>query len=474
MEALMTSRFGPPVAEARPYQLKVTDRVQSLRDEWLALGERVRHPFATCDWLSLWRWHFGRPRHRLTLICAPGSDGQLLGAVHRPFCAAATTIPARSPGRSRAQVRRPACMLADGAGVTSVLFQDMHHHAPRAVRRYRHRHVRSTRIDTAIGSFVRRAQPYRPNVLIIVQNLSVPLDRRVWMECQGLRRAGYGVSVICPRFEGDTVFQELDGVQIYRYRPAPAASGLLSYASEFLYCWLATALLSVKVAKRDGLAAIQTCNPPDTYWALAWPYKFFGDRVFVYDQHDLSPEVYRSRFPDGSRVLERLLLLFEGLNYRVADHVIVTNDAYRAIALDRGHRRTDQVTVVRSGPLTSVMKPGPADPGLGSLGPHLCCYLGVMGPQDGVDLLLQSWRVLVQDLGRTDAHLALLGFGDCYEDLRGLARELGITEHVTFTGRVGPDELERYLRSAQIGLSPDPLNPLNDVSTMNKTMEYMA
>jgi glycosyltransferase involved in cell wall biosynthesis len=321
---------------------------------------------------------------------------------------------------------------------------------------------------------VSRIPPSRPNVLIIVQNLSVPLDRRVWMECRGLREAGYGVSVICPRMTGDTAYQELDGVRIYRYRPPPAARRLLSYAVEFGYCWLATALLSARVAARDGITAIQTCNPPDTYWALASIYKFFGNRVFVFDQHDLCPEVYESRFPDGSRWLRRALRLLEGLNYRVADHVVVTNNSYRAIALGRGARRPDQVTVVRSGPLTSVMRPGPADLALAPLGPHLCCYLGVMSPQDGVDLLLASWRVLVHDLGRTDAHLALLGFGDCFEDLQRQATELGIAEYVTFTGRVGPDQIERYLRTAVIGLSPDPLNPLNDVSTMNKTMEYMA
>jgi len=261
------------------------------------------------------------------------------------------------------------------------------------------------------------ARRARLNVLIIVQNLSVPLDRRVWMECLSLRRAGYGVSVICPRFRGDSAYDELEGVRIYRYRPAPAANGLASYASEFTHSWLATAVLSVKVAWRDGLAAIQTCNPPDTYWALAWLYKFFGGRVFVFDQHDLCPEVYQSRFPNGSASLLQIMRLLEVMNYRVADHVVVTNESYRAIALERGGRRPDQVTVVRSGPLTSVMRPGPADPALAPLGPQLCCYLGVMGPQDGVDLLLSSWRVLVHDLGRTDAHLALLGFGQLLEEV---------------------------------------------------------
>lgn len=331
-------------------------------------------------------------------------------------------------------------------------------------------HDRASYLPTE-GAFVATG-PGR--VLIVVQNLSVPFDRRVWLECQTLVAAGYGVSVICPKGPGDPSYEVLEGVHLHKYRPAPAAGGLGGYALEFVWCWVLTALLSVRVLLHEGFDVLQTCNPPDTYWALALPYKLLGKR-FVYDQHDLCPEVYLSRFgASGSSLLLRGLRLLERANYRTADHVISTNGSYREIAMSRGRKAPAAVTVVRSGPDTSRMKPGPRDPALAHGRSYLACYLGVMGPQDGVDVLLRSWDVLVHEMGRDECHLALLGFGDCYEDLVRLASELDLDGHVTFTGRAGPEMVSHYLSSADLGVCPDPHSPLNDVSTMNKTMEYMA
>ncbi|MCW2540863.1 MAG: glycosyl transferase, group 1 [Frankiales bacterium] len=317
----------------------------------------------------------------------------------------------------------------------------------------------------------------RRRVLIVVQNLPVPLDRRVWMECLALRSAGVGVSVICPKGPGDSFYLELEGVRIYKYPPPPAARGLLGYAIEFGYCWIVTALLSILVAVRDGFAVLQACNPPDTYWALAALWRPFGKK-FVYDQHDLNPEVFLSRFgtPTGLAGRAQLAVIrwLERRTFAMADRVISTNESYRSIALSRGNRRPEDVTVVRSGPDTSVMRPIQPNPELRQGRAHLAVYLGIMGPQDGVDQALRAMSILVHERGYTDCHFALLGFGDCLAELQELVLELSLGDYVTFTGRVGPDKIGEYLSSADVGLCPDPKSPLNDVSTMNKTMEYMA
>jgi glycosyltransferase involved in cell wall biosynthesis len=314
-------------------------------------------------------------------------------------------------------------------------------------------------------------------VLTIVQNMPVPLDRRVWLECQALIRRGFGVSVICPKGPGDPWVQELGGVRIYKYPPPPPTRGVASYLFEFAYCWLVTALLSIVVAVRDGFMAIQACNPPDTYFALARLWKLAGKR-FVYDQHDLNPEVFLSRFgePKGlsARLQLRGLRALERQTYRTADQVISTNESYRAIAIERGSCHPADVTVVRSGPDTHTMRPVEPRPELRKGHEYLAVYLGIMGPQDGVDITLRALDLLMRERGRADCRLALLGFGDCLEELIELAHTLRLDDHVTFTGRVGPAQIADYLSTADIGLCPDPLNPLNDVSTMNKTMEYMA
>lgn len=323
----------------------------------------------------------------------------------------------------------------------------------------------------------RRSPSGPPRVLVIVQNLPVPLDRRVWLECQALVAAGYVVSVICPKGPGDPSYEFLAGVHIYKYRPASPTSGMVSYLWEFAYSWVRTAFLSVRVQRRHGFTVIQACNPPDTYWALARLWRPFGVR-FLYDQHDLNPEVFRSRFgePKGrlARLQYRALLWLERSTYRTADEVVSTNDSYRAIAIERGGCDPEHVTVVRSGPDTTVMRPRDPEPDLRCGRPYLLAYLGIMGPQDGVDIALRALDLLVHEFGRSDVHLALLGFGDSLDELVALSEELRLAEHVTFTGRAGPDTIARYLSTATLGVCPDPLNPLNDVSTMNKVMEYMA
>ena len=313
-----------------------------------------------------------------------------------------------------------------------------------------------------------------PKVLIVVQNLPLPGDRRVWLECQALVAAGVQVSAITPAGPGDPAYQLLEGVHLYKYPPPSASSGALSFVREFAYCWLQTLRLAVRVKRERGFRVLQACNPPDTFWALALLLRPLGVR-FVFDQHDLCPEVYDSRFgASGSRALRRVLLWLERRTYRTAHQVIVTNDSYREVALARGDVPEHRVTVVRTGPDGRAMRAGAPAPARRQGKAHLAAYLGVMGPQDGVDVLVRAIDHFVHVLGRKDTHFALMGSGDAWQEVRDLVTALDLDEHVSMPGRVSDEELYETLSTADVGLSPDPPGPLNDVSTMNKTMEYMA
>lgn len=310
-------------------------------------------------------------------------------------------------------------------------------------------------------------------ILIVVQNLPVPLDRRVWLECQALTSAGYGVSVICPKGPGDPSFEVLDGVRIHKYPPPPAAKGLFAYLYEFVYCWLWTAYLALREYRRVGFDVLQACNPPDTYFALAALFRPAGVK-FVFDHHDLCPEIYAAKFGRTGGLVHRTLLWLERSTFQLADHVISTNESYRQIALTRGGRTPETVSVVRSGPDLRRLDRRPPAPELKEGADFLCTYVGIMGRQDGVDRLIDAARVVVHEMGRTDVHFSLLGFGDCLEDLRQQVARDGLQDYVTFTGRAGDETLCRYLSTADLGLSPDPRSAFNDLSTMNKTIEYMA
>lgn len=315
-----------------------------------------------------------------------------------------------------------------------------------------------------------------PHVLIIVQNLPVPLDRRVWLECQALVAQGYRVSVICPKGPGDPGRQRLNGVTIYKYSPAPESRGLLGFMWEFAYSWIRTAVLSVRVWTAEPFDVMQACNPPDTFWLLARLWRIRGV-AFVFDQHDLNPELFISRFGKPSGGLPSLeysaLKWLERQTYRAAQRIISTNESYKRVAVERGRRSPMDVTVVRSGPDTQRMRPiYPTHP-RGQSEIQLV-YLGIMGPQDGVDQVIRVMDELVHRRKLTHIRATLLGFGDCLNELRELSNELNLNDNVMFTGRVGIDEIAEHLSASDIGLCPDLKTPLNDVSTMNKTMEYMS
>ena len=311
-------------------------------------------------------------------------------------------------------------------------------------------------------------------VLIIVQNLPVPFDRRVWLECQALVAAGFEVSVVCPKGKGDPPYQVIDGVRLYKYRPYAPGGTKIGFINEYVYSFLATAWLTLRARRSGRFTVLQACNPPDIFWPIAMFLRALDRTRFVFDHHDLCPELFQSRFPDGPSLPYRGLRTLERRTHRTADHVISTNDSYRAIAIERSGKSPADVTVVRTGPDPDRLVRGAAKPELRRGRPHLATYIGVMGPQDGVDIVVRAAAVVVNELNRGDIAFTLIGSGDCFDELVALRDELNLAGHVEFTGRA-PDELVADIMStADVGLSPDPLNPLNDVSTMNKTMEYMA
>ena len=309
-------------------------------------------------------------------------------------------------------------------------------------------------------------------MLILVENLSVPFDRRVWQECTTLRDAGWQVHVICPQgTKRDTEPEAvIDEVHIHRYPLKAATGGPAGYLREYGTALWHTFRLARNVGPVD---VVHACNPPDLLFLVALMLKRRGAK-FVFDQHDLVPELYLSRFDRGKDRLYRAVRALERMTYRAADVVIATNESYREVALARGQKRPEDVFVVRSAPAVERFRQVPAEPELKRGKPHLLCYLGVMGPQDGVDYALRALKLLRDELGRTDWHAVFVGAGDTFDDMVALSRELGLADCVEFTGRIPDEDLVRYLSTADVCLSPDPLNPLNDVSTMNKIMEYMA
>ena len=317
-------------------------------------------------------------------------------------------------------------------------------------------------------------KPGKTRILIIVQNLPVPFDRRVWLECQALTSAGYQVSVVCPKGRDEPSYEVIDSVRLYRYRPYAPGGSKVSFIAEYVYSFLATAWGMLRARRSGRFAVIQACNPPDIFWPLAVVFRRLDGARFVFDHHDLCPELYQSRFPSGPKLPYKGLLALERRTHRAANHVIATNDSYREIAMTRGGKRADEVTVVRTGPDLRRLRPGEPDPELRRGHRYLVAYIGVMGPQDGVDIVVRAADIVVGKLGRDDIAFTLIGSGDCFDDLVALRDRLGLAGHVEFTGRAPDEQVVRIMSTADAGLSPDPKNPLNDVSTMNKTMEYMV
>ena len=310
-------------------------------------------------------------------------------------------------------------------------------------------------------------------VLFLVENLPSPFDRRVWQEATALAGAGYGVSIICPTGKGcEKHFEEIDGVAIYRYDLPVEAHGALGYALEYSLALFWTFVLAWRVLLTRGFDAIHACNPPDLFFLIGGFFKLLGKK-FVFDHHDINPELYEAKF--GRRdFFWKLMVAFERLTFRTADVSLATNESYRRIAIGRGGMDAERVFVVRSGPSLERLKIVPADASLKRGRKHLVGYVGVMGRQEGIDLLLCAVRAIVDMHGRHDIHFGLVGGGTSLDEMKALAKKLEIEDYVTFTGRVPDSELLAMLNTADVCVNPDIANEMNDKSTMNKIMEYMA
>ncbi len=310
-------------------------------------------------------------------------------------------------------------------------------------------------------------------VLIVVQNLPVPFDRRVWLEATSLKRAGYNVSVICPKAKGfNKSYEQLEDIHIYRYPLPFDAGGALGFAAEFIWCFLFTALKSLKVAFGPGFDVLHACNPPETYWLLGWLWRPFGKR-FLFDHHDLSPEMYEAKFDQPSKTLLACLHWLERRTFKSADVVITTNESHKRIAIERGGMAPDKVHIVRSGPDLNRLKRYPPDVSWKRGRRQLAVYLGEMCKQDGVDYMLRALDNLKRHHSRSDLFTVFVGGGPHQQAIRDYATELGLDDDVHFTGRVSDDDLCRILSSADIAVDPDPKTPWSDKSTMNKIVEYM-
>jgi glycosyltransferase involved in cell wall biosynthesis len=311
------------------------------------------------------------------------------------------------------------------------------------------------------------------HVLMIVENLPVPFDRRVWQEATTLAEAGYAVSVICPKGKQYQADEEiLEGISIYRHSLPLEARGAAGFLKEYSAALYHQMRLAIKIWRRKPFKIVHVANPPDLMFMIALPFKLMGAKL-IFDHHDLTPELYSQKF--NKRGIGRAAMQFtEWCSFKVASAVISTNLSYRQIAIDRGGKNPKDIFVVRSSPKADIMRVVDPDPELRAKAKTILGYVGIMGSQDGIDVLLDILQMLLKDHNRTDFHAVLIGDGPERDTMMARATELGLQDHVTFTGYLSGDNLYRALSAIDIGLCPDPFNEYTRRCTMNKIMEYMA
>ncbi|MEP6468464.1 MAG: glycosyltransferase family 4 protein [Chloroflexota bacterium] len=318
-----------------------------------------------------------------------------------------------------------------------------------------------------------RSRGVARRALILVEDLPVPFDRRVWSEATTLQRAGWRVTVVCPIGEDARRWHERrDGIEIFRYPLPTTAAGLLNHVAEYAIAMPASLILSLLAWRGRRFDIVHACNPPDFFFPIGRLFRALGS-AFVFDQHDLAPEVYVAQGGRKGSAIHRFLLWSERQTYRSADGVIATNETYRRFAIERGGVDPERVSVVRSSPDPSRIFPVDPDVALKGGRQFLVCYLGTMGPQDGVDLFVEAARHILERMPG-EVRFVAMGGGNQLETLRATVQRLGLADDVEFTGRISDEQVRRMLATTDVAISPDPANDFNEYCTMNKTLEYMA
>ena len=309
------------------------------------------------------------------------------------------------------------------------------------------------------------------HILIIVENLPVPFDRRVWQEANTLSENGAKVSIICPIMKGYTNrYEVINNIEIYRHPLPFEASGAMGYLLEYSTALFWEFWLSIKIYSKQKFHVIHGCNPPDLIFMVAFFFKFLGVK-YVFDHHDINPELYIAKY-DKKGLFYMLMLFFEKLTYKIANYSIATNESYKEIAVRRGGMNPEKVQVIRSGPKLDRLKILPPNDKYKKGRNFLIGYVGVIGEQEGIDLLLQSLKIIISK--RQDIQLAIVGGGTHVEELQKLCTQLELNDFVDFYGRVSDEVLVGVLNTADVCVNPDKPTEMNNLSTMNKIMEYMA
>jgi glycosyltransferase involved in cell wall biosynthesis len=311
-------------------------------------------------------------------------------------------------------------------------------------------------------------RPKAGHLLAVVENVPASIDTRLRKQIDSLLEEGYTVSVISRRHPDNAVYRSDPRMHVYEYRAPREAPGLLGYGIEYGVSFLAAAALTIRACLRGGIDVVQICQPPDIYFPIAAVLRVLGYGV-VMDQRDLMPELYAAREETPRPAVLGVLRLLEKISYRTAHQFLCVNDYLRDRAIESGVP-PERVTIVRNGPSFARAERATPNSELKHGRRYLCCWAGRMGRQDRLDVLLRAITHYVNELGRDDCHFAILGDGECLEEIQRQASELGLDEHVSFPGWLSEQELFGYLATADLGLDASLQVEVSPV----KAMEYMA